>query len=391
MTARSILFISHSAGRTGAPMVLLNFIRWFKAHSTLPFQILLREGGELESEFGLLAAVTMPNAVLRRAFRNVPHPPGFDALLAELDRRVLRRQLAPGSVGLVYSNTVTNGAFLDALTYLDCPVVSHVHELEHWIRDQVGLEMFKLTKRKTHRYIAVSQAVKDNLVNTHAIPDSRIDLVYGFIAVQPAKLINRQIARQYIFSQLGIPQEGLLVGASGTTDWRKSPDLFIELARSIHHMLPMLQVHFVWVGGRNSGLGFHKLRHLMKSFGVSDSVHFVGTQPRPLDYFAALDVFALTSREDPFPLVMLEAASVGNPIVCFDGSGGAKEFVAEDCGFAVPYLDVEAMATRVVDMLQSPDLRNRMGGRAKEKVQAQHDISVVAPQLMEIIQRCYQR
>jgi glycosyltransferase involved in cell wall biosynthesis len=64
-----------------------------------------------------------------------------------------------------------------------------------------------------------------------------------------------------------------------------------------------------------------------------------------LKYFAAFDVFALVSREDPFPVVCLEAASLGKPIVCFNSSDGEKEFVENDCGFVVPDLDIEIMTT----------------------------------------------
>jgi glycosyltransferase involved in cell wall biosynthesis len=80
-------------------------------------------------------------------------------------------------------------------------------------------------------------------------------------------------------------------------------------------------------------------------------------------------VFALVSWEDPFPLVNLEAASLGKPIVCFDEAGGSKEFVEEDCGFVVPYLDLDAREDRVVELLHNPELRQRMGSRVARKAQ----------------------
>jgi len=115
-------------------------------------------------------------------------------------------------------------------------------------------------------------------------------------------------------------------------------------------------------------------------------MHFLGHRSNPRDYFAAADVFALTSREDPFPLVNLEAATAEVPTVCFDEAGGSKEFVEDDCGFVVPYLDVEAMAGRVVEILTTPGLRDRLGRRAAEKVRERHDIEVVAPKLLELIE-----
>ena len=95
----------------------------------------------------------------------------------------------------------------------------------------------------------------------------------------------------------------------------------------------------------------------------------------------------LTSREDPYPLVCLEAAAVAKPIVCFAGAGGMPEFVEEDCGFVVPYLDIMAMADRVGLLLDSLECRITMGAAARRKVTRRHDISRAAPRIMEVIER----
>jgi len=146
-------------------------------------------------------------------------------------------------------------------------------------------------------------------------------------------------------------------------------------------------VHFLWVGGESDGPRFGALWHDVKNVGLEKYIHFLGVRPNSLDYFAAFDVFALVSREDPFPLVILEAASLGKPIVCFDGSGGAKEFVENDCGFVLPYLDIQGMADKVVAILQRGELRQHLGSRAAQKVRARHNIESNAPKVLNIIKR----
>jgi glycosyltransferase involved in cell wall biosynthesis len=107
-----------------------------------------------------------------------------------------------------------------------------------------------------------------------------------------------------------------------------------------------------------------------------------------LDYIAAFDVFALVSREDAFPLAIMEAAAVGVPTVCFDGAaGGGCEFVEADAGRVVPYLDLDAMAERVLEFLRDDELRSRLGQRARRKVRERYDISVMAPKLVRTIER----
>jgi hypothetical protein len=64
--SKQILFISHDALHTGAPIVFLHFLRWFKENSEVPFKIVLRNGGPLDTEFAALA----PTLVLSQPRQN---------------------------------------------------------------------------------------------------------------------------------------------------------------------------------------------------------------------------------------------------------------------------------------------------------------------------------
>jgi glycosyltransferase involved in cell wall biosynthesis len=116
-------------------------------------------------------------------------------------------------------------------------------------------------------------------------------------------------------------------------------------------------------------------------------VVFTGNVVSHLPYFAQFDAFLLTSREDPFPLVVLDAASLGKPVVCFAEAGGAPELVQEDAGLVVPYLDVEAMAAAATAIVEDADLRARLGRRAREKVLERHDMGVGGAHIAEIVRR----
>jgi len=382
---RQILFIGHSAGRTGAPIVLLHLLRWLKVHTNISFQILLREGGELEPEFKALAPVWVLNrkGIVRKATRCL----GLELMADRLYLTSLKRRLQKEEIALIYSNTITNSKVLEFLSDKGTPIICHVHELESWIRYGIGLAQFNSLKERVTHYIAASEAVKSNLVQNHGISEERIDVIHEFIPTQLNSAIIRPESQSRIRKQLGIPPEALIVGACGSTIWRKGPDLFIQLARTVYQRQPDTRVDFVWVGGENAGPRFGELWHDVSLLGLEKYIHFLGDRPNPLDYFAAFDLFALVSREDPYPLVMLEAASVGKPVVCFDRAGGAKEFVEDDCGFVVPYLDLETMATQVLALCKDTKLRQRLGQRAMQKVRARHDVAHSASKIADIIER----
>jgi glycosyltransferase involved in cell wall biosynthesis len=63
------------------------------------------------------------------------------------------------------------------------------------------------------------------------------------------------------------------------------------------------------------------------------------------------------------------------------------EFVEQDCGFTVPYLDLDAMVSRLSELLDSPQCRLRMGEAARQKGVQRHDVNVAAPRIARVIER----
>jgi glycosyltransferase involved in cell wall biosynthesis len=385
-----VLFVSHDAMRTGAPVLLLHFLRWLRTNTSIDFEVVLRRGGELSAEFAALAPVWHAETTTGRlacTTRRVARRLGLGASLDDAHIRRMVRKMSHRRFGVVYSNTFTNGAFVSQLGVLGCPVVTHVHELE-WNILRPGEDNLRLVKAQTSRYIACSEAVKSNLVVRHGIERDRIDVIHGFIETRVLTAEQRAEARARVRSELSIPEGAYVVGAAGTTTWPKSPDLFVQLAYAMHRRRPARPVHFIWVGGGSpQDRRLAELRLDAQTAGVGDIMHFPGTRPNATEYFCAFDVLALVSREDSYPLVCLEAASLGTPILCFDRAGGAREFVEDDCGFVVPYLEVEVMAERTLELLASDELRHRMGEHAKAKVHRRHDVTVAAPQVLEVIRR----
>lgn len=375
-----ILFISHDCSRTGAPIILLNFVRWFKQNTNIPFRIILARDGELQSEFIKLAPVFI--------FEQKPN----NSLYQRIKRRLipgktslgLKKWLSGANIGLIYSNTIVNGHILESLEFLNCPVISHVHELEYTIQIY-GIETIKKTIKYTTHFIACANIVKTNLVEQHQTLRQNIAVIHEFIPLTPNKINYPH--QKLLENEINCPEQTFIVGASGTTDWRKGVDLFIQLAYLVKGKSKDALIKFVWVGGKCEGFDYFGLQQDIFKAGLQDYVHLIGSKPNPLDYFVRFDVFVLTSREDPYPLVCLENASLEKPIICFDKSGGESEFVEDDCGFVVPYLDVNAMADRVIELYHSPELRRKLGANAKQKVIERHDLNSSAPKVLEVIKK----
>lgn len=383
---KKVLFISHSAGLTGAPLVILNLLKWLKEHSTIDFEILLRTGGELQTAYQMLAPTKLYEPSLNNRF--------LSKLYRHLNRNLKTFYLRKGrlhhfnksSIGLIFSNTITNGEVLSLLADVGCPVICRVAELDYWIQ-RCGGKNFEQVKRCTTHYIAVSNAVKKNLVQAHGISENKVDVVHGFIPIPKQDSNSFSLKSKNIRRSLNIPSNSFVVGGSGSETWRKGKDLFVQMAYLLSQKLQDFPIYFIWVGGKNNGMDFYEIQHDVRHTGLGERVHFVQEVSNPLDYYSAFDVFAMTSREDPYPLVNLEVAALGKPIVCFENAGGSPEFVEDDAGFVVPYLDIHHMAEKIITLAEEKELRNRLGYRAVQKVQERHDINIAAPKILKIIER----
>src|SRR5262249_31739039 len=83
--------------------------------------------------------------------------------------------------------------------------------------------------------------------------------------------------------------------------------------------------------------------------------------------YASADVFAFPSTTDTFGNVIIEAQASGVPVVVSD-SGGPKELVSEQNGIVTKSHDIEDFTRAIRELVVNPDLRQKLGSRARESV-----------------------
>jgi len=144
----SVLFVSHTADRNNATLWLLNLLRWLRQNSDLRFRVLLHEGGQLEKEFHEVAET-------------------YSAENFQPARGLLT------DVELIYSNTLTNGVFLEGLPCARIPIITQIHESVEAIA-LLDVDVLNATRRQTCYYTGCSQAVCDLLVATYGIAPQNV-------------------------------------------------------------------------------------------------------------------------------------------------------------------------------------------------------------------------
>jgi glycosyltransferase involved in cell wall biosynthesis len=384
-TPLRILFVSHEATRTGAPRFLLHFLTWLRDDPRVEFEVLLRRGGPMLEAFEALAPVhvlddrrpdSWPARFEREFARGPLQRPVQRAMLSQRKRRI--RHLR--DFDLIYLNSAVSAGALHAIPQQGELLISHLHELETGIEHSLyGPGDREQLFGRSDRFVAAADCVADCLVEMHGVPAEKVKRHYEFLdppAPQPRD--------EALLARLGIPENAHVVGAMGTVEPRKGPDLFLALAKQLEVKGDGRPVHFIWLGPPPAVHWQWPMETEIRRAHLTEIVHLTGEQPDPFPYLALLDVFVLASREDPYPFACLEAASMGKPIVAFD-SGGMSEFLAQGGGFVIPHLHVAEMASRVRELLDDDALRERLGAEAAHQVRRDHDVAVAAPALLDDI------
>ncbi|HMQ27665.1 MAG TPA: glycosyltransferase family 4 protein, partial [Acidimicrobiales bacterium] len=346
-------------------------------------------GGPLEADFGAFGPVTVLAPLDRwtkpeiagLGLRKVGRPAWADAMTtARLRARLARLR----GHDVIWLNSVASAPVLRGLPPAPGQrVLTAVHELDQ-VLDVVAPVDWRALLDRTDRFLAGADGIATNLLRRPGVAPERVRVGHEFIDVRreidgtarPEAADGRALRHR-----LGIPDDAFVVGGCGPTAWRKAPDLFLRLGVALRHHHEATggrAVHLVWIGGPVDGVKFAPLAHDLRVAGLAGTVHFIGPQQDLTEPFAMFDAFALTSREDALPLVCLEAARAGRPVLAFDNTCLDEVFRPGE-GVFVPFLDVDAMAERIARWAGAPEEARAMGERARARVLSGFDVAVGAP------------
>jgi glycosyltransferase involved in cell wall biosynthesis len=276
----------------------------------------------------------------------------------------LMRQSNPD---IVHTHTTTAGGLgRIAGRRAKVPILVHTfhgHVLSGYLsgvqtRALVAAERF--LARRTDALVTVSGRVRDELLalgigrpeQWHVVP---LGLELGDLLAGPGPAASSRAA-------LGFPADGPLVGIVGRLAAIKDHQSFLQAAALVGDARPDVTFVVAGDGALRPGLESQAL-HLL-----GDRVRFLGwVTDLPLLY-GALDLVVLTSRNEGTPVALIEAGAAGLPAVATD-VGGVPDVVRDGVtGFVVAPGQPEAIAARVLALLEHPETAASMGEAAREWV-----------------------
>lgn len=171
--------------------------------------------------------------------------------------------------------------------------------------------------------------------------------------------------------KLGFNDGDMVIGAVGRFDPLKDFHNFVAAASNLS--LRRDRVKFLMVG-RNNEWSNPVLRGWIESYSLEKNFQLVGEQSDVPFFLSAMDIFCLSSVNEAFPNVVVEAMAMGVPCVV-TRAGDAAEILGTD-DFVVPVKDAISLADALQRMCElDPEVRNSMGIRGARKVRAEYGIN----------------
>lgn len=344
-----MIVISHDAHPHGAQFLALGMVRSLKQDLHFDVEVVLLGGGRLETEF---AALTKVHKVDMQALG--------DGALAQVATGLMQRGYTKAIV-----NTTVAGCAIPVLHNAGIESICLVHELPGVIQQYHLEACTRKIAAQAKAVVFPAQTVADGFAQFAQVDAAKQVIRPQGLYRRNKWRLEKELARSTLRERLGLDANSKIILTVGYADHRKGVDLFVECALQ---MLSQRQdVDFVWVGHWEQEMQ-GQIEARLAASPDKKRIHFVGFNPETALFHAASDVYALTSREDPFPNVVLESFDAGVPVVAFADTGGASHLVEKVGGLVVPALDVGKFTNAINQLLDNPVLSTSLGDAAQNHV-----------------------
>jgi glycosyltransferase involved in cell wall biosynthesis len=164
-----------------------------------------------------------------------------------------------------------------------------------------------------------------------------------------------------------------VVVAAGRLSRRKGFDRLLSAWARVAPGFPGWRLE-IYGGGEQEA----PLRGQIERLGLEGSAQLMGFSRRVHARMARASVYAMTSRREGLPMVLLEAMAIGLPAVAYDCPTGPRDLIADGVdGYVVRDGDEAALAGRLAALMDDPEARRRMGEAARAKA-AEYDVTRLA-------------
>lgn len=287
--------------------------------------------------------------------------------------KLVRRE----NVALIHAHEFTANTYGTLVARLaDIPLVATVHGKSYYCD--------KLRRRLAYRMVgrhatmvAVSEDLKRFLVKEVGVRPERIKVVYNGVNVPQSHGSTDASFR----SELGLRSEDPVIGTVGSLYPVKGHKYLIEAAHLVLKNFP--RTTFLIIGRGELEVS---LKEQARELGLGAQVRFLGLRHDVPKLLPLMDVFIMPSLSEGLSLALLEAMAAGLPVVVTNVGGNPELVLDGETGYLVPPCDPEALASRLIVLLQDRVHAKRLGQNGRQRVLQHFSL----PKMVDNYQQLYE-
>lgn len=310
-----------------------------------------------------LAAMNIPVHSLNMR-RGVPDPRALfhlAAILREERPKILHSHM-------VHANIMARVA--RALTHIPV-VICTAHTVNEGGRHREWA--YRLTDPLCDLTTQVSQVGMERYVRVGAVPRNKIKFVPNGV---DTKLFRPdREARERLRAELNLHDSFVWLAVGRFEEAKDYPTLLRAYAKVAQNKPPSRLL----IAGHGPLL--ETIKGLAARLNITSFIHFLGIRKDVSDLMNAADGFVMSSRWEGMPMVLLEAAATGLPIVATDVGGNREIVLHNQSGFLVPPAQPDALAEAMQRLMNLPHQdRLSMGLTGREYVVQRYDLEKIVDQ-----------
>jgi glycosyltransferase involved in cell wall biosynthesis len=319
-----ILVLSHQSNKSGAPRLLLNIFPKLNKEENVEVLFVLNKYQESAKEFiekfNTEYFYIDKYKFARKIFLRL-------SLYNSTKLWWFKRILKNFNPDLVYINTTGYNLLAEYVSKKGFNYLVHVHETDDTITKHPNTAYLEALMKSASLIIGCSGYVSKFIQGKFNVYN--VKTIYENIDIHRFSYKTDSSFRQlYNFSSSDV-----LVGVAGAPQFRKGTDLFIKAAILFNQRHPDNNFKFIWVGGttHTNKNEYYKFCMLLIEKSGFNNIQLIDQIDDIQNLYSALDLFVIPSREDPFPLAMLEAMYFKVPVIGSSASG-IPEALSDKCG-----------------------------------------------------------
>ncbi len=367
---KTAIIVTHAADLSGAPQIILKIAEYLnKKHNYDCLTFSLQEGVLLDSFRKYGDTYVVDNNIIKNKNISV--------------KKFLSGNSSRYSFALV--NTACCASIMPDITRNNIPLISFIHDYTYaWHENYLKILYDNSDRIVYSTQFMVEKNKRDynfDLGKTSIIPQGLYKEEFLDADLDQLRIETRK--------KLGIPKNAFVVMGCGSIHPRKGIDVFIQTAIQAISLAPEKDIYFIWLGGtlqsNSSDMYIRFLHRDIVNTNNEDRILFYEPVVNVVPYYAASDIFFLSSREDPFPTIVFEAFISGLPVIGVEGSSGAIELLKKCKNFVVPYTRRAEVSQEIVKLIDQPKILADAGKMGKELILKEFKFEDYVDKILQLI------